>query len=253
MDTFVKELQKTAMLFKTRGIVFNYIKYSETSVIVTVYTERFGRQSYLINGVRSKKAKIKANILQPLFLLNMEVYNKPKRDLQRVKEVQNAYIFSTVPYDLKKSTIAIFISEILYKTIQEHEPNPELFEYLYNSIQLLDVKEKGLSGFHIYFLIHLTKYLGFFPNNNFSDKNCYFDLKAGRFVQIRPIHSLSLDKDLSHTFSQMLEFSENQHENVDLSYKDRIQLLGRIIEYYTLHNEGVSSIKSFDVLKEVFH
>jgi len=240
------------MLYKTRGIVLNHIKYSETSVIVTIYTESFGRQSYIINGVRSKKAKIKANIFQPLFLLNMEVYHKPKRDLQRVKEIQNAFVFSALPYDLRKSTLAIFIAEILYKTIQEQESNRELFEYLFNSIQLLDLKEKGLSNFHIYFLIHLTKYLGFFPNNNYSETNCYFDLKAGNFVQIKPMH-FYLDKDQSIIFNQMLKFSGDQHEDLKMEYKKRIQLLEKILEYYTLHNEGVKSIKSLDVFKEVFH
>lgn len=241
------------MLFKTRGIVLHYIKYSETSVIVTIYTESFGRQSYIINGVRSKKARIKANILQPLFLLDMEVYHKPKRDLQRVKEIQNAVIFSSLPYDLRKSTLAIFITEILYRTIQEQEPNKDLFGYLYNSVQMLDLKEKGLSIFHIYFLIHLSKYLGFFPNNNFSEKNCYFDLKAGKFMQIKPTHTFYLGKDQSLVFKQLMDFSDNQHESLTISYVRRIELLEKILEYYSLHIEGLSEIKSLSVLKEVFH
>jgi len=241
------------MLHKTRGIVFNHIKYSETSVIVTIYTEFFGRQSYIVNGVRSKKAKIKANIFQPLFLLDMEVYYKEKRDLQRAKEIQNAFIFSTLPYDLKKSTLAIFIAEILYKTIQEQEPNEELFEYLFNSIQLLDLKENNVSNFHIYFLIHLSKYLGFFPNNNYTETNCYFDLRAGSFVQIKPFHDLHIAKYESAILSKMLEFSENQHEDLQMDYKQRIYLLERILEYYSLHNDGMSNIKSLEVLREVFH
>jgi len=241
------------MLFKTRGIVLHHIKYSETSVIVTIYTEVFGRQSYLINGVRSKKAKIKANILQPLFLLNMEVYHKPKRELQRVKEVQNDFIFSSLPYDIRKSTLAIFIAEILSKTIQEQEPNTELFNYIYNSIQVLDLKEKGISNFHLYFLIHLTKYLGFFPENNHSSFNCFFDLKAGGFVKIKPMHLFFLNKSESKVLSEMLEFSDNQHENVNISHKDRMEILEKILDYYSLHNDGVSNIKSLSVLKEVFH
>jgi DNA repair protein RecO (recombination protein O) len=241
------------MLYKTRGIVFNYIKYSETSLIVTIYTERFGRQAYIVNGVRGKKARIKANIFQSLFLLDMEVYYKPKRDLQRAKEIQIAYIFTSLPYDIKKSTLAIFISEILYKTIQEQEPNQELFEYLFTSIQMLDIKDKGLSNFHIYFLTHLSKYLGFFPNNNFSDTNCYFDLKAGSFMQLKPTHSLFLDKSQSVIFSKMLQFSEDQHASIKMEHKERILLLEKILEFYTLHNEGVTNIKSLNVLKEVFN
>lgn len=241
------------MLHKTRGIVLNHIKYSETSIIVTIYTELFGRQAYIINGVRGKKSKIKANLFQPLFLLDMEVYHKSKRDLQRAKEIQNASIFSTIPYDLKKSTIAIFIAEILYKTIQEHEPNIDLFNYLFNSIQLLDFKEKGIGNFHIYFLVHLTKYLGFFPDNNYSERYCYFDLKAGSFVQIKPMHFSFLEKNASAFLSRILNFSENQHESLSIPYKERIQILEKILEYYTLHNEGLSSVKSLEILKEVFH
>lgn len=241
------------MLYKTRGIVLNHIKYSETSIIVTIYTERFGRQAYIINGVRSKKAKIKANLFQALFLLDMEVYFKPKNELQRVKEIQNAFVFTSLPYDIKKSTLALFIAEILYKTIQEQEPNPELFEFLYNTIQLLELKETGLSNFHIYFLTHFTKYLGFFPSNNYSETNCYFDLKAGRFMQIKPMHLFYLDKNLSSIFSQILRFSDRQHENLKIDYLDRIQLLEKLLEYYALHNEGISRIKSLEVLKEVFH
>jgi len=241
------------MLQKTQGIVLNHIKYGESSIIVTIYTEVFGRQAYIINGVRGKKAKIKANLFQPLFLLDMEVYHKPKRELQRVKELQNAFIFSSIPYDLKKSTLAIFIAEVLYKTIQEHEPNSGLFKYLFSSIQMLDVKEKGTSNFHIYFLTHLTKQLGFFPDNNYSENYCYFDLKAGQFVQLKPMHFSFLDKASSKAFSNMLEYSEEQHQDLEIDYKVRIQLLEKLVEYYMLHNEGIKSIKSLEVLKEVFH
>ncbi|MBI9054943.1 MAG: DNA repair protein RecO [Bacteroidales bacterium] len=241
------------MLFKTRGIVLHHIKYSETSVIVTIYTELFGRQSYIINGVRGKKSKIKANILQSLFLLNMEVYHKPKQDLQRVKEAQPDFVFSSLPYDIRKSTLAIFIAEILYKTIQEHEANAELFNYLYNSIQVLDLKEKGISNFHLYFLIHLTKYLGFFPENNYSDSRCYFDLKAGRFMQIKPMHLFFIGPIESKILNTLFEFSENQHENVNIRHKERIEILEKILDYYSLHIDGISTIKSLSILREVFH
>lgn len=241
------------MLSKTKGIVLHHIKYSETSVIVTVYTEVFGRQSYIINGVRGKKSKIKANILQPLFLLDMEVYHKPKRELQRVKELQTDFIFSSLPYDIRKSTIALFIAEILYKTIQEQEANPELFNYLYNSIQVFDLKENGISVYHLYFLVHLSKYLGFFPDNNYTNQNCYFDLKQGQFVKLKPLHVFAIEKEESKILSQLLEFSDKQHEDLKLTAKSRALLLEQILDYYALHNDGVSNIKSLSVLKEVFH
>lgn len=241
------------MIFKTRGIVLHHIKYSETSVIATVFTEEFGRQSFLIKGVRSKKSKIKANILQPLYLLDMEVYFKQNRDLQSVKEIQNAFIFRTIPYDLRKSSLAIFIAEVLYKTIREQEANKDLFVFLFHTIQILDVKDEGVKNFHIYFLIQLTKYLGFFPGNKYSEENSYFDLKNGSFVQIKPMHPHYVRPELSKLFSQIIPFSDIQNENVTMNYIQRMEILEKIIEYYYLHNDGVSNIKSLSILKEVFH
>src|SRR6056297_547073 len=241
------------MIYKTHGIVLHHIKYSETSVIATIYTEQFGRQSYMINGVRGRKSRIKANILQPLYLLNMEVYHKTTRDLQRVKELQNAFIFNSMPYDVKKSTLALFIAEILYQTLREQEPHPDLFRYLFHSIQMLDIKDEGLAIFHIYFLLHLTKYLGFFPNNNYSTKNQYFDLRKGIFTPQKPIHSDALDQEESEALNHLLAFSENQHENLKMNYPLRIGIIEKILKYYKLHHEGISEIRSFTILKEVFH
>ncbi|MEE4198537.1 MAG: DNA repair protein RecO [Bacteroidales bacterium] len=241
------------MIYKTRGIVLHHIKYAETSVIATIYTEKFGRQSYMIHGVRAKKSKIRASILQPLFLVNLEVYHKANRDLQRVKELQNAVVFNHLPYDLKKSTLALFIAEILYQTLREQEPHPELFRYLYHSIEMLDMKDRGLSNFHLYFLIHLTKYLGFFPNNNYSEKNLYFDLMKGVFTPLKPVHSNALNELESAIFSRLLVFSEHQHADLKMDYALRMTMIEKILKYFKLHHEGISTVNSYPVLREVFH
>ena len=110
-----------------------------------------------------------------------------------------------------------------------------------------------MANFHIYFLIHLTKYLGFFPNDNFSTQNRFFDLQAGYFVQIKPFHQFYLENDQSNIMSQMLKYSENQHEGLDLNYNERINLLEKILDYYTLHNENIQSINAFNIFKDVFH
>ena len=241
------------MIQKTRGIVLHFIKYSETSVIATIYTEKFGRQSFLIKGVRGKKSNIKANILQPLYLLEMEVYNKPNRDLQSIKEVRNAFVFSSIPHDIRKSSISLFIAEILYKTIREQEANAGLFDFLYHNIQLLDLKTEGIPNFHLYFLLQLSKYLGFYPTNNYSLDKTYFDLQNGYFVASKPVHSYYVNPETSQNLSKILLFSDNQHAEVTLSYNQRITLLDKIVDYYYLHIEGLTNIKSLAILKEVFH
>src|SRR4051812_33656990 len=130
------------MLHKTRGIVFHVTPYAESSVVAKIYTEQLGLQSYLVNGVRSKKAKIKSGLLQPLSLLDMVVYHKDRGGLQRIKELRQATggQFSTIPFDVVKSSVVIFINEVLYKSVKEEEANPQLFDFIFHALQLLDIR-----------------------------------------------------------------------------------------------------------------
>ena len=240
------------MLHKTKGIVLHHIKYSDSSVIAYIYTEVFGTQAYLINGIRNKNSKIKANLLQPLFLIDIITYHKSTRNLQRVKEIKNISPFASIPYDVVKSSIALFLAEVLYKTLREEEPDQGLFEYLFTTIQLLDIEKKQMANFHLLFLIQLTKYLGFFPDDNFSEINKYFDLKEGNFVPSQPFHPNFLSEDLSIYFSQLINSSFNQLYSINMNYKLRVNLLEKIIEYYQFHLENIKEIKSYNVLKSVF-
>lgn len=156
------------MIYKTRGIALHTIKYGDSSIVAHVYTEQFGRQSYLVKGARSKKANVKANLFYPLNLLEMEVYHKEGNNLQKVREVRNMPVFINIPFNPFKNAIAVFIAELLYRTLKEVEQNPRLFEFIFNSIQLLDLELVNFKDFHIVFMLQLAKFGGFYPNNNFS-------------------------------------------------------------------------------------
>jgi DNA repair protein RecO (recombination protein O) len=144
------------MIVKTQGVVLHFIKYSESSVVATIYTKAFGRQSFLIKGLRGKKTINKANLLQPFFLVEMEVYYKENRELQKLGGLRNAWPFSSIPYDIRKSTQAIFLAEVLFRSIRECESNASLFDFLEQSIQMLDMLEDGVSDFYLNFLCHYT-------------------------------------------------------------------------------------------------
>ncbi|HEX3386975.1 MAG TPA: DNA repair protein RecO, partial [Mucilaginibacter sp.] len=107
------------MLHKTRGIVFKTTDYGESSVIVQVFTEKFGLQSYIVNGVKKPKAKITRNILQPLHLLDMVVYHKNTGQVHRISELKASPVLQSIPYDVIKSSIAIFLNEVLYKAVRQ--------------------------------------------------------------------------------------------------------------------------------------
>lgn len=240
------------MIQSTRGIVLHSFKYSDTSLICNIYTESHGKLSFLVQGARKRKAKLKANLFQPLFLLDLEIYYKEKRQLQKIKEAKNSYPFQSILYDDSKRAIAIFLAEVLNKTIQSEDIDNQLFEFVSNHIKLLDIKEKGLANFHLYFLIQLTKFVGFYPQNNFNAENKFFDLKKGYFTKIRPFHNQYLEEKESETFHEIMKYSTEQHENLHISSSLRKKLLDKTIDFYYLHHSGNMHFKSYQILKEVF-
>ena len=240
------------MLYKTKALVINHLKYGDTSLVVTLYTEALGRKTFLVQGVYRKKSKFRSTFFQPFTLLDLEIDVNPKRELQRIKEIAFSYPFHSLPFDVTKTSIALFISEILYKTLKEEEPNQPLFDYLYNTIQLLDIKEIGIANFHLLFLINLTRYLGFFPINNYSEIDCLFDPANGKFSPSLSINTMHSDRSTSQYISQLLNLSFEKLETLELNHQTRNSILTLLIEFYNLHLGGLTNVKSLPVLQNVF-
>jgi DNA repair protein RecO (recombination protein O) len=231
------------MLHKTRGIVFKTTDYAESSVIVQVFTEKFGLQSYLINGIKRPKSKIKLNSLQPLHLLDMVVYHKSSGNIQRVSELRHQPVFLSIPYDIVKSSVAMFLNEVLYKSLRQHQSDEVLFEFLFHAIEILDGISKGISNFHLYFLLRLTRFIGFYPD--------FFDLKNGCFSKMQPPHSLILEQPLTGLWTSILNAKFDDLEELKITSAQRKQLLEKTLEYYSLHVEGFGQVRSHEILEEV--
>ena len=148
---------------KTKGIVLSYIKYSETSIIVRVFTREFGLKSYIVNGVRSKSTKSKMAIYQPLTLLDLVVYDKEGSNLNRISEAKLIAPFQLIPFDFLRSGIAMFMAEVMGKSVFEGYQNEEFYDFLESAIQLLDDPKTLLKHFPLVFLWESSKYLGFAP------------------------------------------------------------------------------------------
>ena len=240
------------MIHKLKAIVLHSIKYKDNSSIVYLYTNGFGRQTYLVNGLRSSKSKAKANLFHPLFLLDIEAYHNPKSDIQRLKECQLTIPLQSTPFSLAKSSVALFISELLYKVIREEEPNAELFDFLYHSILMLDELEDGVANFHLHFLAQLSKYLGFYPNVSKQGDATYFDIKTGEFCILRPRHPLFFSTENTTLLSQLMNLSASQLSLLELNRYQRSAFLSSMIDFYSFHFEKLSQLRSLHVLNEVF-
>jgi DNA repair protein RecO (recombination protein O) len=240
------------MLHKTKGIVLHYIKYGDTSIIAYIYTEVFGRQTFIVNGVRKKTSKIRLNQFQPLSILELDVYYKPSRDIQRIKELKNSLLLKTVHDNIVKSSIALFIAEIMYKTLREVEPNKPLFDFIYNSIHILDIKDKGIENYHLVFLLLLSRYLGISPVDG-DQKSIEFTVTNQPAMKKSNIGlSFILTEEEKRAMTQLNEYSFKNLEKIKIDNNTRSSLLEKFIEYYKIHLEGIGTIKSLAVLKEVF-
>ncbi|MBI3500454.1 MAG: DNA repair protein RecO [Bacteroidetes bacterium] len=239
------------MLYKTRGIVLRTTNFSDTSIIAKIYTEQFGIQSYLIKGAKRKKASVKANLFQPLSLLDLVVYKKEKKQLQTLKEAKPEIHFVSIPHDFSKTSILFFLDEVLVKCLHEEEHNPELFSFLHETIQTLDSSEKHFSHLHLIFLVRFSRFLGFYPQGKFSETNSLFDLREGKFTNAEPLHHDFLSKENSKLLSKLILSNYYSMEKLTLSARERKTLLDILLRYYELHLSQFGKIVSHKVLEQI--
>ncbi|MGY3055007.1 DNA repair protein RecO (recombination protein O) [Pedobacter sp. UYEF25] len=240
------------MLQKVRGIVLKTTNYGDSSIVAQILTDKFGTQSYLINGVKRPKAKIKMNMLQPLHLLDMIVYHKSNDNLQRVSELRPSPVFKSIPYDLLKTTIVIFINEVLYKSIRQQVPDENLFDFIFNGLCWFDETEKAGPNFHLAFLLKLTRFLGFSPNEQQRKDQIYFDLQEGEFVSKVPIHAHYITELNAEPFILLYKRPIEKSSEIILSNVQRRVILDKILIYYQLHTASFGEIKSHKILEDLF-
>jgi len=241
------------MLSKSRAIVLKTIKYSETSLVVKAFTEQYGLKSFLIRSVRKKHARNSSNLFQPLNIIEFVFTEKQTTALIIPKEISGVYSFRTIPFDLYKSSIIIFMNELLYRSVHEEESNTELFQFLLHSIVYIDTTTDRVSNAHLVFAFQLTKHLGFAPLGEFTPEKPYFLLREGVFSKYSPEDDFSMNQEESKLIDTLNNMDiENSHD-LELSNTSRNRMLEIIVLYYQLHLIGFGEIKSLEVLNQVFH
>lgn len=240
------------MIEKTRAVVLHQLKYTDSGVIIRTYTREFGRQSMLIRGMRGKKSGKHNVYLQPLFILDLDFYYKESRSVQMAKEFTVSYMPLNIYSDVIKSTIAVFLGEVLTSVLKEESPNYELFDYIENSVRYFDESRKDYSNFHIAFLIGLSSFLGFEPGIRTSPGDRYFDLLNGIFVPVPPSHSDFADREISDLLAAFFPLSFDTMGSLPLTGVMRNAVLETLVRYYAIHLPGLKKINSLGVLKEIF-
>ncbi|WP_026461766.1 DNA repair protein RecO [Adhaeribacter aquaticus] len=234
------------MLVKTRGIVLNFIKYRETSIITRIYTEELGLQTYIVNSIRQKSNTTRIALFQPFTLLDMVVYTSAKGGITRISEYKCNYPFSSIPYDIRKSSMLLFLSEMLSFTVKEEEENRDLFNFLHNAIIAFDQQEQHFENFHLIFLLQLSSYLGFGPTSGADVTSQIAFSGSQNLINGRPavIH-FQMYEDL---FDNLIN---DPTATLITNGKVRREMLQIIIWYYQLHMDSLGEIRSLKVLSEV--
>jgi DNA repair protein RecO (recombination protein O) len=236
------------MQIKTKAIVISTLKFQEKSLLVTCYTASDGIKKYIVHTVfSSKKSNQKIAYFQPLTILDVEAIHKNKGTFEYFKEIRLAQPYHSIPNSILKSTIVIFLSEILYNSVKEEEQNVTLFSFLETALLWLDTHELN-ANFHIIFMLELTKFFGFYPDEN-TINFTFFDKREGCFV---PYQTTDASNEVESALLKKIIGLKWDVTSNNLTSKERYSILNLLLDYYTYHLEGFKKPKSLEVLKEVF-
>lgn len=242
-------------LHSTKGIVLRSVKYGETSLIVTVFTELFGVQSYIVSGVRTatKKGTGKAGLFQPAALLDLVVYHNELKNLNRIREFRWAYVYQHIFSDVPKNAVAMFMIELLAKCLKQPESHPDLFHFCEDSLLHLDKSNDAvMANFPLFFALHLPVLLGHQISDAYDAAHPYLDLGGGNFVSEKPGHPHFLEDRQAAVTSEILKVMQPEElDEIKLNKDFRRQLLLAYEKYYALHIQDFGTMKTLPVLREV--
>lgn len=234
------------MIVKTRGIVLRNTMYSENSIITKILTRELGLRTYIFPSIRKGKSPVRVSMIQPLSLVQIDVYEKNHSDINRVKELKNEPALINIQGDMVKKSIAIFITEILNHCVQEADFDIALFDYIDKQVQLLEESPKVNGLFPHRFLLGLTKHLGVAPQGEFSELRRYFSLEEGLFVESRGLNTLEPPSSL--LISRIL----SGQSELRTSREQRLSCLKQLVRYFQIHVVKDKKIKSLEILSELF-
>ncbi len=220
------------MLQKTKGVVFRFTNYSESSIIVTIFTEAFGLQTYMVNGARGKSRKSIIALYQPMNLLDLVVYHRENASILRIKEIKCLHPYQTITSNFRKSTIALFLNEVINKTVKDQSHAKELCNFLIQSFTHFDLQQTNIENFHLIFMIRLSQHLGFRPSE-------LAELVGSNFAH----------EDEEAILSRLL--TANYADPIPMTNAQRRNILDLLIRLYVTHSDNFGELKSLSVLREL--
>lgn len=238
------------MLINTSGIVLSALKFSEADLIIKCFTEKSGVKDYLLRGVlKSKKGKFRVSLFQPLTQLEIVVNHRDKGRLEYMQEAKILKSYQSLHTNIRKSSVVLFLAEVLKNAIKEEEQNPELYLFLQEALDWFDTQSSA-PNFHLYFLLVLTRYLGFFPDHSCREAPV-FNLVDGTFERIKRNEDCITGENVL-VLQQLLGTNFEKLSSIKLNQSARSGFLLMLLRYYEIHLQGFHKPKSLAVLNEIY-
>ncbi len=241
------------MIYSTKGIVLRSIKYGETSIIANIFTEVFGIQSYIVNGVRTSGKTSKSHFFQPSSILDLQVYHNELKNLQRIKDLKWAFLYKNILRDVIKNSVALYMVELLQKSINQPETNADLFNFCEDVFLQLDVATNEITAnLPLYFSLQLASFLGFGLHDNYSETNNIFNLQEGNFSEEKFAANEHLSAEISFHISQILKAIHPEDlKEIKINGNIRRTILKNIEYYYSWHIPEFGTMKTLTVLHQI--
>ena len=264
------------MLSKTEALVLHSIKYGESRVIVDMFTRRYGRLSFIVSLPKTSHGRLKKQYFQPLTLLTIELDYRQQAQLQKLRDASLLMPLPSLQGEPSKLAIILFLSEFLYHALHGEQQNEPLFDYILTSLQWLDGKQADFANFHLVVLMHLSRFLGFYPNLDYKGEDfrlqttdlkhqtsdirpqtsaitpLYFDLRAASFCSVPPLHRDFLMPEEASMLQLMMRMDFVNMHLFRMNRQQRNRCIEVALLFYRLHLPDFPDLRSLDVLRELF-
>ena len=221
-------------------------------MVVYLLTDVGGRRSYMVQGVRNRHGRgSKQALFQPMFPVEFEGLESSKLQMHRFKEIRSGFLLQSIPFDIRKSTMALFMAEVLYRLVRESEPNEALFDFVWGCVEALDALDDGVANFHLWFLANLSRFLGFSPGNDYVE-GAWFDIREGLYRTTQPSHPSVMEPANARILDQLIGCDVRQLADIGLNRTQRVEFLHAVLAYFGYHLDSVSAVQSVRILQEVF-
>lgn len=232
-------------------MVLHTVKYGDNSLVVFMLTDIKGRTSFMVRGVKSGRGGNKLALFQPMFVVEFEAASSSKAQMDTIREVHSAIALETLPFDIVKSTIALFMAEVLYRLVRDVEPESPLFDFVCDAVERLDRIEAGVANFHLKFMVELSRHLGFYPSSDYRQGDV-LDIREGVFINYEPSHGKVMSVENSQTLARFMVTDFDTLDTIPMNRTLRDSFLSAMLEYFDYHLDSVRNIRSVEILRTVF-